>query len=82
MAIKYEPREHVIDAELASGNLDAWKQALGFPSSRRPYMPDHLVVVLNRDADEAGDYRVMPHSEAVDNPNWTIMHDMVPGDLD
>jgi len=27
---RYEPREHIIDAELASGNLDAWKQALGF----------------------------------------------------
>lgn len=31
MAKRYEPRAHVIDAELANGNLDAWKQALGFP---------------------------------------------------
>jgi hypothetical protein len=30
MATKYEPREHVIDAELANGNLEAWKQVLGF----------------------------------------------------
>lgn len=27
---KIEPREDVIDAELADGNPDAWKQALGF----------------------------------------------------
>ncbi len=33
MSRRSEPREHVIDAELANGNLDAWKQALGFPRS-------------------------------------------------
>lgn len=32
----FEPREHVIDAELANGNLEAWRQVLGFP--RRPKM--------------------------------------------
>lgn len=53
-----------------------------FPPAKKLYTPDDLVVVLNRDADEAGDYRVMPHCEAVDNPNWSIMHDMVPSDLD
>lgn len=31
MAKKHEPREHVIDAELANGNRDAWRQVLGFP---------------------------------------------------
>lgn len=38
---KYEPREHVIDAELASGNLDAWRQVLGFPAPpiRRCLLP-------------------------------------------
>jgi len=33
---KYEPREHIIDAELANGNPEAWRQVLGFPSIRRP----------------------------------------------
>jgi hypothetical protein len=33
--IKVEPREHVIDAELANGNLDAWKQVLGFPEREK-----------------------------------------------
>ncbi len=32
MSRRYEPREHVIDAALASGNRNAWKQALGFPT--------------------------------------------------
>lgn len=36
MTKRIEPREHIIDAELANGNLDAWKQALGFPSSITP----------------------------------------------
>lgn len=46
-------------------------------------MPNDLVVVRNRDADEAGDYRVMKHSEAVSAPgDWDIMEDMVPSDLD
>jgi hypothetical protein len=49
---------------------------------KKLYMPHDLVVVRNCDADEAGDYRVMPHCEVVDNPNWEIMHDMVPSDLD
>jgi hypothetical protein len=39
-------------------------------------------VVRNCDADEAGDYRVMRHCEAVGDPNWEIMEDMVPSDLD
>lgn len=30
--VKYEPRQHIIDAELANGNLNAWKQVLGFPA--------------------------------------------------
>lgn len=46
------------------------------------YMPDDLAVVLNRDGDEAGDYRVMKHSEAVNNPGWTICPDIKPSDLD
>ena len=48
----------------------------------RLYMPDDLVVVRNRDADEAGDYRIMKHSEAVGDPNWEMMNDMIPSDLD
>jgi hypothetical protein len=35
-------------------------------------MPNDLVVVRNRDADEAGDYRVMRHCEAVNDPQWEI----------
>lgn len=50
--------------------------------ARPLFMPDDLVVVMNLDSDEAGDYRVMKHSEAVGNPNWSIMYDMVPSDLD
>ena len=45
------------------------------------YMPDDLVVVRNRDGDEAGDYRVMRHDEAVSNPQWQIT-DIDPADLD
>jgi len=37
---KYEPREHVIDAELANGNSDAWRQALGFPPVRTSFVLD------------------------------------------
>ena len=44
-------------------------------------MPNDLVVVRNRDADEAGDYRVMKHSEAVNDPQWEIT-DIDPKDLD
>jgi hypothetical protein len=33
------------------------------------------------DADEAGDYRVMKHSEAVNDPQWEIA-DIDPNDLD
>lgn len=46
------------------------------------YMPDDLVVVRNRDGDEAGDYRVMKHSETVNNPDWIICPDIKPQDLD
>ena len=45
------------------------------------YMPDDPVVVRNRDADEAGDYRVMKHCEAVGDPQWEIT-DIDPKDLD
>ena len=43
--------------------------------------PDDLVVVRNRDADEAGDYRIMKHCEAISNPQWEIT-DIDPADLD
>jgi hypothetical protein len=50
---------------------------------RQPlYMPHDLVVVQNKDADEAGDYRVMRHDEAHSNPQWRIMHNMKPEDLE
>jgi len=45
------------------------------------YMPHDLVVVRNRDADEAGDYRVMRHDEAANDPQWEIT-DINPADLD
>jgi len=45
------------------------------------FMPDDLVVVRNKDADEAGDYRVMPHWDAVHQPQWEIT-DIDPADLD
>jgi uncharacterized protein (DUF736 family) len=51
-----------------------------FPSQKL-FMPDDLVVVRNRDADEAGDYRVMRHGDAVGNPQWEIT-DIDPADLD
>lgn len=57
--------------------LTTWERVI-----KKLPMPNDLVVVLNRDPDEAGDYRVMRHCEAVNNPDWTIMHDMVPSDLD
>lgn len=44
-------------------------------------MPNDLVVVRNRDADEAGDYRVMRHGDAIGDPQWEIT-DMQPSDLD
>lgn len=44
-------------------------------------MPDDLVVARNRDADEAGDYRVMKHSDAVGDPQWEITN-INPKDLD
>jgi hypothetical protein len=57
--------------------MTGWERVIkGLP------MPNDLVVVLNRDADEAGDYRVMKHSEAVNNPDWTICPDIKPEDLD
>jgi translation initiation factor 2 gamma subunit (eIF-2gamma) len=45
------------------------------------HMPDDLVVVRNCDADEAGDYRVMRHGDAVGNPQWEITNTK-PADLD
>lgn len=45
------------------------------------YMPNDPVVVRNKDADEAGDYRVMRHCEAVGDPQWEIT-DIAPADLD
>jgi uncharacterized protein (DUF736 family) len=45
------------------------------------WAPDDIVVVRNRDADEAGDYRVMKHCEAVGNSQWEIT-DIDPADLD
>lgn len=47
----------------------------------KAYMPDDLVVVRNRDSDEAGDYRVMKHCEAVGDPQWEIT-DISPKSLD
>jgi uncharacterized protein (DUF736 family) len=44
-------------------------------------MPKDLVVVRNRDADEAGDYRVMRHCEAIGDPQWEIT-DIDPVELD
>lgn len=48
---------------------------------KRGYLPDDRVVVRNRDADEAGDYRIMRHCEAVGDPQW-IITDIPPSDLD
>lgn len=45
------------------------------------HMPNDLVVVRNRDADEAGDYRVMRHGDVVGDQQWEIT-DMRPSDLD
>lgn len=45
------------------------------------YMPDDLVVVRSRDADEAGDYRIARHEAVVGDPNWEIT-DIDPKDLD
>lgn len=39
MANRIEPREHVIDAALANGDREAWKQALGFPTTPRTVTP-------------------------------------------
>lgn len=39
MKRRIEPREHVIDAELANGNLNAWKQVLGFPETEMSHEP-------------------------------------------
>lgn len=30
MIRRIEPRQHIIDAELANGSIDAWRQVLGF----------------------------------------------------
>ncbi len=45
------------------------------------HMPDDIVVVRNRDADEAGDYRVVRHGDVVGNPQWEIT-DISPSDFD
>lgn len=61
----------------------ALAKSLGWkPGLKDLYMPDDLVVVMNMDSDEAGDYRVMKHSEAVNNPDWKICPDIKPEDLD
>lgn len=57
--------------------LTQWERAI-----KALPMPNDLVVVMNLDSDEAGDYRVMKHSEAVNNPNWKICPDISPSDLD
>lgn len=57
--------------------LSKWENVI-----KKLHMPNDLVVVRNRDADEAGDYRIMKHSEAIGDLNWQIMDDMVPSDLD
>ncbi len=41
---KFEPREHVIDAALANGNRDAWRQALGLPPAE-PCAPERRRIV-------------------------------------
>jgi hypothetical protein len=43
-----------------------------FLPTGRFYMPDDLVVVRFLDADEAGDYRVMRHGDAFENPDYEI----------
>jgi hypothetical protein len=50
----------------------------GWPSL---HMPDDMVVVRNRDGDEAGDYRLVRHGDVAGDPNWTIT-DIDPKDLD
>lgn len=49
--------------------LESWEKVIKQMKLR---MPNDLVVVRNRDADEAGDYRVMTHAEAVNDPQWDI----------
>jgi hypothetical protein len=56
--------------------LESWEKVIG-----KLRMPNDLVVVRSLDADEAGDYRVMRHGEAVGNPLWEIT-DIDPKDLD
>jgi uncharacterized protein (DUF736 family) len=58
--------------------LEAWEKVIGNMKLR---MPNDLVVVRNLDADEAGDYRVMKHCDAVANPLVEIT-DIDPKDLD
>ena len=52
--------------------LDPYRERPALPKFAGLHMPDDLVVVRNRDADEAGDYRVMKHCEAVMGPQWQI----------
>lgn len=56
--------------------IDGWERVI-----KGLRMPNDLVVVRNRDADDAGDYRVMRHCEAVGDPQWEIT-DIEPKDLD
>ena len=49
--------------------------------ARRLHMPDDIVVVRNKDADEAGDYRLARHGDVVEDPNWEIT-DIRPEELD
>lgn len=58
--------------------IESWEKVIGKMKLR---MPNDLVVVRNRDADEAGDYRVMRHGDAINDPQWEIT-DINPLDLD
>lgn len=52
-----------------------------FPPGQTFHMPDDTVVVRNKDADEAGDYRLARHGDVVTDPNWEVT-DIPPEDLD
>ncbi len=52
-----------------------------FPPGKPLHMPDDTVVVRNKDADEAGDYRLARHGDVVGDPQWEIT-DIPPSDLD
>ncbi len=57
------------------------RDARSLRRQRNLYMPDDLVVVRNRDADEAGDYRIIKHSDAIGDSRWEIT-DIDPAELD